>query len=117
MARRRAATLDLPRIVPIRGGATFSGSDWIGVRMTEASVLEGHRPRAAVRRLCRPRGLPRAPRPSPPARRHLVPRRAVAHPLRLAAEPLERAVRQPRDQHPVGVDRGGEGDRVPLRAA
>ncbi len=34
-------TLDLPRIVPIRGGSAFSGSDWIGVRMTEASVLKG----------------------------------------------------------------------------
>ncbi|HET7715100.1 MAG TPA: hypothetical protein VFK86_05690 [Bauldia sp.] len=34
-------TLDVPRIVPIRGGSSFSGSDWIGVRMTEASVLKG----------------------------------------------------------------------------
>jgi hypothetical protein len=34
-------TLDMPRIVPIRGGANYSGSDWIGVRMTEASVLQG----------------------------------------------------------------------------
>jgi hypothetical protein len=33
--------LDMPRIVPIRGGASYSGSDWIGVRMTEASVLQG----------------------------------------------------------------------------
>jgi hypothetical protein len=33
--------LDLPRIVPIRGGSTFAGSDWMGVRMTEASVLKG----------------------------------------------------------------------------
>jgi hypothetical protein len=33
--------LDLPRIVPIRAGASVSGSDWIGVRMTEASVLKG----------------------------------------------------------------------------
>ncbi len=31
----------VPRIVPIRSGATVSGSDWIGVRMTEASVLKG----------------------------------------------------------------------------
>jgi hypothetical protein len=36
-----SGNLDLPRIVPIRGGATFSGSDWIGVKMTEASVLKG----------------------------------------------------------------------------
>ena len=34
-------TLAMPRVVPIRGGATFSGSDWLGVRMTEASVLQG----------------------------------------------------------------------------
>ncbi len=33
--------LDLPRIVPIHGGTTMSGSDWIGVRMTDASVLKG----------------------------------------------------------------------------
>jgi len=33
--------LDLPRIVPIRSGATTAGADWIGVRMTEASVLKG----------------------------------------------------------------------------
>jgi len=32
---------ETPRIVPIRAGATKSGSDWIGVRMTEASVLKG----------------------------------------------------------------------------
>jgi hypothetical protein len=36
-----AGALDLPRIVPIRGGASFSGSDWMGVKMTEASVLKG----------------------------------------------------------------------------
>jgi len=34
-------TLDMPRIVPIRGGSSYAGSDWIGVRMTEASVLNG----------------------------------------------------------------------------
>lgn len=31
----------LPRIVEIRSGNTFSGSDWIGLRMTEASILKG----------------------------------------------------------------------------
>ncbi|MCB1487747.1 MAG: hypothetical protein KDJ88_09840, partial [Bauldia sp.] len=31
----------VPRIVPIKSGNTVSGSDWIGVRMTEASVLKG----------------------------------------------------------------------------
>ncbi|MEX0853879.1 MAG: hypothetical protein WD036_11445, partial [Bauldia sp.] len=38
---RSADDLDLPRIVPLRSGAAMSGSDWIGVRMTEASVLKG----------------------------------------------------------------------------
>ena len=37
----RPATLELPRIVPIRAGGTMAGSDWIGIRMTEASVLKG----------------------------------------------------------------------------
>ena len=46
--------LDLPRIVPVRSGdVDLPGSDWIGIRMTEASVLEGHQPRAALRRLPR----------------------------------------------------------------
>jgi hypothetical protein len=33
--------LDLPRIVPVRAGGIASGSDWMGVRMTEASTLKG----------------------------------------------------------------------------
>ena len=33
--------LDLPRIVPIRAGTSTAGKDWIGIRMTEASVLKG----------------------------------------------------------------------------
>ncbi len=33
--------LDIPRIVPIRSGDNFSGNDWMGVRVTEASVLLG----------------------------------------------------------------------------
>jgi hypothetical protein len=33
--------LTLPRIVPVRSRGTLSGSDWIGIRMTEASVLRG----------------------------------------------------------------------------
>ncbi|WP_421726550.1 hypothetical protein [Bauldia sp.] len=33
--------LDVPRIVPISGGATLSGADWMGIRMTDASVLKG----------------------------------------------------------------------------
>ena len=32
---------DLPRIVPMRPGRSMSGRDWMGVRMTEASVLKG----------------------------------------------------------------------------
>jgi hypothetical protein len=33
--------LDLPRILPVRSGSTFAGNDWIGVRMTDASLLLG----------------------------------------------------------------------------
>jgi hypothetical protein len=31
----------LPRIVPVRSATATSGSDWIGIRMTDASVLKG----------------------------------------------------------------------------
>ncbi|MEO8667840.1 MAG: hypothetical protein ABI399_04940, partial [Bauldia sp.] len=34
-------TLTLPRIVPVRPGGVTAGNDWIGIRMTEASVLKG----------------------------------------------------------------------------
>jgi hypothetical protein len=33
--------LDTPRIVPVRSGRSMAGQDWIGIRMTEASVLKG----------------------------------------------------------------------------
>ena len=33
--------LTVPRIVPIRAGSSFGGDDWIGIRMTEASLLKG----------------------------------------------------------------------------
>lgn len=33
--------LDTPRIVPMRPGRAMSGRDWMGVRMTEASMLRG----------------------------------------------------------------------------
>jgi len=36
-----AGNLDLPRIVPMRSGVTMAGADWIGIRMTDASVLKG----------------------------------------------------------------------------
>ncbi len=36
-----SGTLDLPRIVPVRSSVTLSGSDWIGVHTTDASVLKG----------------------------------------------------------------------------
>jgi hypothetical protein len=36
-----SGAIDLPRIVPVRSGGVMSGSDWIGIRMTEASVLKG----------------------------------------------------------------------------
>jgi hypothetical protein len=31
----------LPRIVPVRSATATSGSDWMGIRMTDASVLKG----------------------------------------------------------------------------
>jgi hypothetical protein len=33
--------LNLPRIVPIHSGTTLSGSDWIGIRMSDATILKG----------------------------------------------------------------------------
>jgi len=36
-----AGTLDLPRLVPVRSGSTFAGNGWLGIRMSEASVLKG----------------------------------------------------------------------------
>jgi hypothetical protein len=33
--------LELPRILPVRSGSNFAGSDWIGIRMTDASLLLG----------------------------------------------------------------------------
>jgi hypothetical protein len=36
-----SGALALPRIVPVRSSGTMSGSDWMGIRMTEASVLRG----------------------------------------------------------------------------
>ena len=41
--RMRSAdgSLDVPRIVPVHSGRAVSGRDWIGVRMTEASLLTG----------------------------------------------------------------------------
>lgn len=36
-----AGALDMPRILPIRSGGNFAGGDWLGIRMTDASVLLG----------------------------------------------------------------------------
>jgi hypothetical protein len=36
-----SGNLTLPRIVPVRSTTATAGSDWIGIRMTEASVLKG----------------------------------------------------------------------------
>ncbi len=36
-----SGNLTLPRIVPVRSNVAMGGSDWIGVRTTEASVLKG----------------------------------------------------------------------------
>jgi hypothetical protein len=35
------ASLDLPRIVPIRGSTIFRGDGWMGVHMRDASVVRG----------------------------------------------------------------------------
>jgi len=36
-----SGSLDIPRIVPVRSSTATSGQDWIGIRMTDASVLKG----------------------------------------------------------------------------
>jgi hypothetical protein len=36
-----SGNLTLPRIVPIRSGNSLSGSDWIGIHMTDANLLKG----------------------------------------------------------------------------
>ncbi len=36
-----SGNLTLPRIVPVRSTVSMAGSDWIGVHMTDASVLKG----------------------------------------------------------------------------
>ena len=36
-----SGNLRLPRIVPVRSSVSTAGSDWLGVRVTEASVLKG----------------------------------------------------------------------------
>jgi hypothetical protein len=36
-----SGNLDIPRIVPVRSSTATSGQDWIGIRMTDASVLKG----------------------------------------------------------------------------
>lgn len=43
IARMASADGDLetPRVIPMRAGRAMSGGDWMGVRMTEASVLKG----------------------------------------------------------------------------
>ena len=38
---RRRQQLDVPRIVAVRSGGTYSGDDWIGLKMRDASVVRG----------------------------------------------------------------------------
>ena len=38
-----AESIDLPRVLPMRAAATLSGSDWMGLKSTDASVLRGVR--------------------------------------------------------------------------
>ncbi len=36
-----AATLNVPRVVPVRSGTSFKGDDWIGLKMRDVSVVRG----------------------------------------------------------------------------
>jgi hypothetical protein len=36
-----SGNLDLPRLVPVRSGGNYAGNGWLGIRMSEASVLKG----------------------------------------------------------------------------
>ncbi len=65
--------VEMPRIVPVRSGSTMSGSDWMGIRMTEASVLKGVGRLPLFSGLARPR--PAAGHP----RGNLVPRRTLSN--------------------------------------
>jgi hypothetical protein len=41
LAETQNAAVELPRIVGLRSGETFRGSDWIGLRLRDASVVRG----------------------------------------------------------------------------
>ena len=47
-------SIDLPRVVPVRASGIFHGDGWMGVKMRDASVVEGRRRAADVRRPGRP---------------------------------------------------------------
>ncbi len=42
-ARRLASgnSISVPRVIPVRGGTTFKGEDWIGLKMRDVSVVRG----------------------------------------------------------------------------
>ena len=35
------ASLDMPRILPVRASSVFRGDSWLGLKMREASVVRG----------------------------------------------------------------------------
>lgn len=41
IATEPSGTLGIPRIVPLRAGTTFAGSDWIGIRPTDSARVTG----------------------------------------------------------------------------
>jgi hypothetical protein len=41
IGRETSSTVDIPRVVAMRSGSQFSGSDWIGLRISDSSVVRG----------------------------------------------------------------------------
>jgi hypothetical protein len=41
IGRDAGSAIDLPRIVAMRSGVQFSGSDWIGLRISDSSIVRG----------------------------------------------------------------------------
>lgn len=41
IGRETGPEVDIPRIVPVRGGNRFAGGDWIGVRITDTGIVRG----------------------------------------------------------------------------
>ena len=41
IGRDGSSTVDIPRIVPIRSGSRFAGTDWIGIRISDSGIVRG----------------------------------------------------------------------------